>query len=472
MSRKKAKADRPFRDKHDPSLKWGQPLYRRPQVPAAVTAKIVESEGMLRGGQENQEVFDTKGSGLRNPLSVPEEQKQRFERLSEITPLRVPLPVEPLSIEENFRRQIAEEKKQQREHTRQLEKSLPVIADPAPLPSEFLRFHKEIQSDAKFLRGVQKRFEQSESTAVQLLLSLDENDVFAKSLTEGEWALWKVMFVFRFAASECSQLFAGVPYENVKPAIPKIHKAGQPWSWCVAERYALVEANGGKEYLNSLFRSAYTLGILITDGIAAAFARLHQTLVDRAEWFAEFRYPTPTAEELNQKRELQKLALDAPNFLLLSEDEKIILSTWIDCWWNGREVARRLDGQFSQSTIARTIRGFLTLVEEAQRKRKSKLCDAFLARTLADYNSNGNELHGGPQGVSGAEIMLAIKSAPKKGDEGWAEALGGASIRESYHHGQYTFERWGRTHWTHDGGINDGKHRGQFWDSMDEESSA
>ncbi len=82
MSRKKAKADRPFRDKHDPSLKWGQPLYRRPQVPAAVTAKIVESEGMLRGGQENQEVFDTKGSGLRNPLSVPEEQKQRFERLS------------------------------------------------------------------------------------------------------------------------------------------------------------------------------------------------------------------------------------------------------------------------------------------------------------------------------------------------------------------------------------------------------
>jgi hypothetical protein len=472
MSSKKPKADRPFRVKHDPDLKWGQPLYRRPQVPAVVTVKIVESEGMLRGGQENQEVFDTKGSGLRNPLSVPEEQKQRFERLSDIPPLRAPLPAEPLSLEENFRRQIREEKKQQREHNRQLEQLLPVIADPAPLPSEFLRFHKEIQSDAKFLRGVQKRFEQSEPTAAQLLLSLDENDVFAKSLTEGEWALWKVMFVFRFAPSECSQLLAGVPYEEMKPAIPKIHKAGQPWSWCVAERYALVETNGGQDYLNALFRSAYTLGIPATDDISAAFARLHETLVDRAEWFAEFRYPTPTTEELNQKRELQRLALDAPNFLLLSEDEKTILSSWIDCWWNGREVARRLGGQFSQSTIARTIREFLMLVEEAQRKRKSKLCDAFLARTLADYNSNGNEFHGGPQSISGAEIMLAIKSAPKKGEQGWAEALGGASIRASYHHGQYTFERWGRTHWTNDGKMDEGSNRGQFWDSMDEESGA
>jgi hypothetical protein len=472
MLRKKPKADRPFRVKHDPDLKWGQPLYRRPQVPAIVKVKIAESEGMLRGGQENQESFDTKGSGLRNPLSVPEEQKQRFERLSDIPPLRAPLPAEPLSIEENFRRQIAEEKKQQREQDRQLEKLLPVTAEPAPLPDEFLRFHKEIQSDAKFLRGVQKRFEQSQPTAAQLLLSLDENDVFAKSLTEPEWALWKVMFVFRFAASECSQLFAGVHYEDMKPAIPKIHKAGQPWSWCVAERYALVETNGGQDYLNGLFRAAYTLGIRSTDDIAATFTQLHQTLVDRANWFAEFRYPTPTVEELNQKRELQKLALDAPNFLLLSEDEKTIMLAWIVCWWNGREAARRLDGQFSQSTVARTIRKVLTLLEDAQHKRKSKFADAFLARTLADHNSNGNEFHGGPQGVSGAEIMLAINSAPKKGETGWAEALGGASIRSSYHHGQYTFERWGRTFWTNDGKIDEGSNRGQFWDSMDEESGA
>ncbi|HXP69782.1 MAG TPA: hypothetical protein VOA88_10905 [Candidatus Dormibacteraeota bacterium] len=459
MPLKKKKLDRPF---GDPDLQWGKPLHARPQVPVKVEVKVVESEGLLRGGQENQESFNDRGSGLRNPLTVPEEQAQRLNRLRNVAPLRVTTQVEVApTLEENFRRQIAQEKKEQYHQSKILTKVLPTLeADPDPIKG--LHFFKEIQSDQKWLHSVRNRHQQAEPTAAQLMLNLDENDVFGPTLNPAEWALWKIIFVFRFHPVEVAQLLDGVAFEDMKPSIPKIHKAGQPWSWCVAERFALVEAHGGREYLRALFLAARTLGLKTQEEIVKTFTGIQHRISQRAEWFAEFRYPTPPPEELNQKRELQRLALSSPGLeASMSPDEKVIIPVWIDCWWNGRECSRELEGRYSQSTVARVIRGFLMRLETLPR---SKSVNAFLARTLDTSNCNGTT-----DGATDAEIMLALKSAPKNG-EGWTDAFGGASIRNSYHHGQYTFERWGRTRWT-DGGSTE-KHRGQFWDSMDEESGA
>jgi hypothetical protein len=425
-------------------IEWGKPIYPRAKRDA-VTSNIVviDDPGMLRGGSDNTEAFNDKGPGLRNPQSVVGERKDYLEASQEIAPLQAP--PKPPTLEEVVRGQFEEEKRlQQRERAK-----LGKILVSAPESSAKTAFEKDVKKEMAWRRSIQVRAE-TEPTPQMMLAALDENPVFADCLTEAEWGLWKLVHVFGWTIADCLQLCDGV-----RPnATSSIYIAGAKIGayYLPAQRAFLAldfSADADDDLASSLQKKL--------DSVNAK-------IMARANWYVEFRYPRPTEQDLNLRREYQKLALERVDLQAAMTDEmKILIPIWIDLWWNGRAAAKQVG--IPHRTAARIIEAFLKTVGLPKFPQRNTAIAAFNTRSLP-----GEEMsEPGVEKNWSYEIALALKAAPKAG-ETWGQAFGGATIRSSRYHGEDTFERWGKTHWTD--GSNSESYGGAEYDDFSEESAA
>jgi len=326
-----------------------------------------------------------------------------------------------------------------------------------------------------------------EKTSYDMLLGLDSlSSPYKEYLPPEGWALWKIVAVYRPMLADIIDVLDVDSYLCATPSIEQlcadpdflaaletVDRLGFPMIYF---RAALEQARhphktkGWRERLEKLVFYDTDLGESEQDidrilALRKAFDLANKTIKKMAEWIADFLYPAPSAEELYHRRELQRLALATPPLNLTPQEQKVI-PAWIDSWWSVQATAKQLGEGFSRQTVGRVMDGFLSWVDRlfVERRRKKEpvsALKAFVARTVPIRSDECDE--------GWYEIQFALIASPKDGER-WGQAFGGASIRNIFHHGIPTFDRWGQTISTR--GSSHEEHRGQFWDDYGEESAA
>jgi hypothetical protein len=420
---KSTKKSKPF--------EWGKPLYVRKN--AAISNTIVDAEpGMLRGGTDNQEAFDQKGPGLRNPQSFPVQRADHLTNTEDIVPLHCEL--KPKSFEES----IQDDLKALRERDARIRKSAQSDLTTAKIPKT--PFEKDAQREVEWRRRVEAQTNQPVPTITDTLLALHDHPIFGDCLSPAEWSLWALHFVFGMSLEVLSLHESPSPTDDGLPGADKLQQRLLECQTTFLQKWANADAST----------------------IQSALDAAHAKLVARAKWYVDFRYPKPTATEIQARQAAQRMALPE---LGLDPHTNEIISIWIDCEWCGRETARRLEGEVSAATVARIIRTFVDGVRQLQKTQHSVALDAFTARVLSQPDIE-SEL----EKDWAYEAALALADSPKVG-ESWGAAFGGASIHNTFHHREGSFNRWGGYQVGLGSHVTE-SHRGTFWDDFSEESSA
>ena len=319
-------------------------------------------------------------------------------------------------------------------------------------------------------------------TVAERLLSLDNSTgMWANALTEPEWSLWKLVHVFGFTPEHCfdairahengETLTEDFDFPNdamtnfgmaffdwycariIQPGVvPEQVKFFDLGLLSVDDRSRGLAVGGYSIMLRRRFRrnsetKVYVRGINALLASAVVFAtdalstveslrEAAETATTKLRTLAEFKInllnPEPTKEQLSTKRELQKIALDAPAMreVMMTVMEREVMSAWIDCEWSGRKTAAKLGG--AHRTVANVISGFLNRCAEAQAVRKknreplSTALEAFIARV-----PEARERPDDPD----YEVALALAGR---------SAFGDAHVQNHYH--ARSFDTWGRFH--------------------------
>jgi hypothetical protein len=280
------------------------------------------------------------------------------------------------------------------------------------------------------------------------------------------WAVWKLIAVFgltpeilaEWSTVDLDETFTiDVPVKNSMPVAKLFHPAlldkhdrtkrvriGDYTIWAEREflRSSAIQLKFEVEPLRPLLEEIQKLKWAAAE-FEQAFNRAVQCLRMEAEFVLSLKSPSLTESEKTEKRnaQLSILGPEASMWLISAKTlpdalkwmnplEREVIPKWVDCWWNGAETARRL--KMSKSEVSRVVTGFLDRCKDKHRANPSRSTEVWVLRVVDEYDREEPDLE--------AAFCLA------KG--GNCAAFDGATIRSNVHRGEFTFERWGKTHWT------------------------
>jgi len=303
-------------------------------------------------------------------------------------------------------------------------------------------------------------------TTAELLLKLDEHgSMWTSALTEAEWALWKLHFVFGFSAAQLfnqvhtpqytgfdlrqdcrwtawthiGQVGKDVSLDTVRMHWPPLMSTDQRTEMVQTGEYKIRRT---REYHIASSMQLYVFGtqrlFALAEPFVTSVSAVEASLADcvaKVRKLAEFKVnlisPEPSVGQLEAKREMQKFALDsdAMDQIGMTVLEHETVTAWIDCGWNGRKAAIQLGGP--QRTVAKIIGGFTDRCANAwfASKKKGKPVRAFEAFTntfIVDLDTRRDD--------PDYEVALALT--------GKGGAFGGAYIKKHSH--ARSFDSYGR----------------------------
>ena len=183
------------------------------------------------------------------------------------------------------------------------------------------------------------------------------------------------------------------------------------------------------------------------------FDKAAALLLAQAEFIRDLKIPTPSKDELTEKRHAQISALGllsdgvalspAPALRFMNPFERRVIPKWIEFSWNEAKVGRALE--MSKSEVSRVVTGFLDRCQTHHASNPSRATEVFLARVVDAYEREDPDL----------EAAFALSMG------GNCAAFGGATIRSNVHRGEFTFERWGKLHETRGHGNQEGQDGGE-----------
>jgi hypothetical protein len=301
-------------------------------------------------------------------------------------------------------------------------------------------------------------------TLAERMLRFDEfGSLWCDALTKSEWALWKLARVFGLPAKRILNpapdedfdapletgliLFdacAGVVGKDIPLWILRLHWDGllgvdQRTEQVKCGAYDVRRQRG---YMRTSEMKFYIRGIVpllelarsVSEDVEVlqqAIEGAHAKVYARANFKRQMVSPDPSPEQLDAKAVLQRLALDsdAMELIQVTVMEHEVVSTWIDCKWNGRTTAAKLGGK--PRTIAKIIGGFTDRCATAWQASKKngkpvKAFEAFTDTFIVDPDTKADD--------PDYEVALALT--------GKGGAFGDAYVQAHFH--ARSFDTWAR----------------------------